>query len=175
MNMDGYVIIVMIFGFLILGILVFLYFYNQVVNERERVKIQYSNVFEYLKEEGNLILEIITFLEKSFQHEEDYILSLKRSYEEIFKNHPEEGFSKIRGLSNIFSDFVRLESVYPSLKKNQEYLDLREKLEVNWNRVEYAFSSYDKEVGRYLAMDSSKIYFFIKKIGRFPKFVCYYQ
>ena len=49
--MDGYVIIVMIFGFLILGILVFLYFYNQVVNERERVKIQYSNVFEYLIEE----------------------------------------------------------------------------------------------------------------------------
>lgn len=174
--MDGYVIIVMIFGILILGILVLLYFYNQVVNERERVKIQYSNVFEYLKEEGNLILEIITFLEKSFQHEEEYILSLKRSYEEIFKlNHPEEGFSKIRGLSNIFSDFARLESIYPSLKKNQEYLDLKEKLEVNWNRVEYAFSSYDKEVGRYLEMDSSKIYFFIKKIGQFPKFVRYYQ
>ena len=69
--------------------------------------------------------------------------------------------------------FFDLEKVYPKLKKNKDYLTLKEKATTIRERMIYSFDDYNKKVREYNAMDEIEIYSRIKKIARFPKYDCY--
>ena len=169
--MDAYVVIVFVFGVLILAILSLLYFYNLVVVQSRKVVAQFENVQKYVQEERNLISLMCAFLKKSLVHEEDYLKKLTDAAEVLgqlrYDGDQVEAFSFAE---NTYQEFYRLDKVYPKLEKNAEYLSLRNEAQVCQERLFYALDSYREMVHAYWRMDEKKIFFFIKKVSRFPRF-----
>ena len=172
--MDSYTIIVIIFGIIILSILILLYFYNKIVIQKAKILKKYNNVKGYILEERNATLEMITFIQNNLEHEEDYISTLKKTVEifDYLKN-TDGGLKQLKKAQNTYRDFSKLDKVYSSLKKNKEYIQLKEKANTAEDRLKYSFDDYNKEVKKYNAFDNEKGYAFIKKIARFPKYDIY--
>ena len=126
--MDSYTIIVIIFGMIILSILILLYFYNKIVIQKAKILKKYNNVKGYILEERNATLEMITFIQNNLEHEEDYISTLKKTVEifDYLKN-TDGGLKQLKKAQNTYRDFSKLDKVYSSLKKNKEYIQLKEK------------------------------------------------
>lgn len=172
--MDSYTIIVLIFGIIILSILVLLYFYNKITIQKTRILKKYNNVKGYILEERNAILEMVTFIKNNLEHEQDYISTLKKTVEVLdnLKNTDGE-LKQLKQAQNTYRDFSKLDNVYSSLKKNKEYITLKEKANTIEERLKYSFDDYNKEVKKYNNLDKEKIYDLIKKIARFPKYDTY--
>ena len=172
--MDSYTIIVIIFGIIILSILILLYFYNKIVIQKAKILKKYNNVKGYILEERNATLEMITFIQNNLEHEEDYISTLKKTVEifDYLKN-TDGGLKQLKKAQNTYRDFSKLDKVYSSLKKNKEYIQLKEKANTAEDRLKYSFDDYNKEVKKYNNLDKEKIYDLIKKIARFPKYDTY--
>ena len=172
--MDSYTIIVIIFGVIILSILVLLYFYNKIIIQKTRILKKYNNVKGYILEERNAILEMASFIKNNLEHEQDYISTLKKTVEVLdnLKNTDGE-LKQLKQAQNTYRDFSKLDNVYSSLKKNKEYITLKEKANTIEERLKYSFDDYNKEVKKYNNLDKEKIYDLIKKIARFPKYDTY--
>lgn len=172
--MDSYTIIVIIFGVIILSILILLYFYNKITIQKTRILKKYNNVKGYILEERNAILEMVTFIKNNLEHEQDYISTLKKTVEVLdnLKNTDGE-LKQLKQAQNTYRDFSKLDNVYSSLKKNKEYITLKEKANTIEERLKYSFDDYNKEVKKYNNLDKEKIYDLIKKIARFPKYDTY--
>lgn len=172
--MDSYTIIVIIFGIIILSILILLYFYNKITIQKTRILKKYNNVKGYILEERNAILEMVTFIKNNLEHEQDYISTLKKTVEVLdnLKNTDGE-LKQLKQAQNTYRDFSKLDNVYSSLKKNKEYITLKEKANTIEERLKYSFDDYNKEVKKYNNLDKEKIYALIKKIARFPKYDTY--
>lgn len=172
--MDSYTIIVIIFGIIILSILILLYFYNKITIQKTRILKKYNNVKGYILEERNAILEMVTFIKNNLEHEQDYISTLKKTVEVLdnLKNTDGE-LKQLKQAQNTYRDFSKLDNVYSSLKKNKEYITLKEKANTIEERLKYSFDDYNKEVKKYNNLDKEKIYDLIKKIARFPKYDTY--
>ena len=172
--MDSYTIIVLIFGIIILSILILLYFYNKITIQKTRILKKYNNVKGYILEERNAILEMVTFIKINLEHEQDYISTLKKTVEVLdnLKNTDGE-LKQLKQAQNTYRDFSKLDNVYSSLKKNKEYITLKEKANTIEERLKYSFDDYNKEVKKYNNLDKEKIYDLIKKIARFPKYDTY--
>lgn len=172
--MDSYTIIVIIFGIIVLSILVLLYFYNKITIQKTRILKKYNNVKGYILEERNAILEMVTFIKNNLEHEQDYISTLKKTVEVLdnLKNTDGE-LKQLKQAQNTYRDFSKLDNVYSSLKKNKEYITLKEKANTIEERLKYSFDDYNKEVKKYNNLDKEKIYDLIKKIARFPKYDTY--
>ncbi|MDD5826188.1 MAG: LemA family protein [Bacilli bacterium] len=172
--MDSYTIIVLIFGIIILSILILLYFYNKITIQKTRILKKYNNVKGYILEERNAILEMVTFIKNNLEHEQDYISTLKKTVEVLdnLKNTDGE-LKQLKQAQNTYRDFSKLDNVYSSLKKNKEYITLKEKANTIEERLKYSFDDYNKEVKKYNNLDKEKIYDLIKKIARFPKYDTY--
>lgn len=172
--MDSYTIIVLIFGIIILSILILLYFYNKITIQKTRILKKYNNVKGYILEERNAILEMVTFIKNNLEHEQDYISTLKKTVEVLdnLKNTDGE-LKQLKQAQNTYRDFSKLDNVYSSLKKNKEYIALKEKANTIEERLKYSFDDYNKEVKKYNNLDKEKIYDLIKKIARFPKYDTY--
>lgn len=172
--MDSYTIIVIIFGIIVLSILILLYFYNKITIQKTRILKKYNNVKGYILEERNAILEMVTFIKNNLEHEQDYISTLKKTVEVLdnLKNTDGE-LKQLKQAQNTYRDFSKLDNVYSSLKKNKEYITLKEKANTIEERLKYSFDDYNKEVKKYNNLDKEKIYDLIKKIARFPKYDTY--
>ena len=172
--MDSYTIIVIIFGIIVLSILILLYFYNKITIQKTRILKKYNNVKGYILEERNAILEMVTFIKNNLEHEQDYISTLKKTVEVLdnLKNTDGE-LKQLKQAQNTYRDFSKLDNVYSSLKKNKEYITLKEKANTIEERLKYSFDDNNKEVKKYNNLDKEKIYDLIKKIARFPKYDTY--
>ena len=172
--MDAYTIIVMIFGLLILTILILLYFYNRIKIKENEVLKQYNHVKKYILEERNNILEMVKFIKETFEDEGAYAKELTASVEILDHLSNKDGnLKKLKKVQSTNQYFFDLEKVYPKLKKNKDYLTLKEKATTIRERMIYSFDDYNKKVREYNAMDEIEIYSRIKKIARFPKYDCY--
>lgn len=172
--MDSYIIIIFIFGIFTLGILCLLFFINRLSLLKRRVNNNYQAISNYFKERSNLMKEMISFIQKNLEHELSYIKKLETAIEimENAKNTDGE-LKKIKRTKEQAYHFLELEKTYSFLKKNEEYLKLKEQVELNEERLVYATEDYDKGVQYYNDYKETKIINFLGKFLRFPNYDYY--
>lgn len=172
--MEGYTIIVLIFGFIILISLVVLFFVNRLISYKRRVQNSLFAVLECLEVRIQLINKMTEFVKKELDHERGYLLKLKNveKYLEEFlnKNYSFNNFGKNE---TDFLHYTTLDKTYSFLKKNQEYINLKTDALANQDKLIYALDIYDKKVVQYNDYRSKKIVLLISKMFHFPKYDCY--
>ena len=172
--MDSYIIIVFIFGILTLGILCLLFFINRLTLFQRKVNNSYQPIFDYFKQRSNLMREMINFIKKNLEHENSYIKKLETAIEVIEKSQNTDGeLKKIKKTQEQAFHFLELEKTYSFLTKNEEYLKLKEQVELNEERLVYATENYDKGVQNYNDYKEKKIVSFLGKFLRFPNYDYY--
>ncbi len=172
--MDSYTIIVVIFGILILGALIVLYYYNRLAILKNQVLKQYEGVLYYLEVEKCVVADMIHFIEENLEHEEDYIKKLQNFSERItsLKNIDGE-LQQFKKNLKVYLRFGELDQVYDFLTKNPAYLKIKESMMLNQERLVYALDSYDKGVKYYNDDQGNRLIQMIRKVFRFPRFDFY--
>ena len=114
------------------------------------------------------------FIEKNLEHEKSYLSKLQKieDYLSEFLNE-KNSFKNFQKNEKEFLHFTTLDQTYSYLKKNQEYLKLKNEALVNQDNLIYALDSYDKGVTNYNNYKGQKLILLISKIFRFPKYDCY--
>lgn len=172
--MDSYTIIVLIFGVLILGILILLFFINRLTLLKRYIENQYQIIYNHLKIRADLIKEMIPFIEKNLEHEENFIKKLKKAINTIENSETlTSDLTEVKKTKEIVSKFLELENTYTFLTKNKEYNELKEKFTTNEDRLIYSSESYDKGVVNYNNYLENKFIHFLGKVFRFPTYNYY--
>lgn len=172
--MDSYSIIVLIFGLLIIIALIVVFFLNRLIGYQNKVKDLFATILEYLDARMKLIDEMIKFISSELNYEENFIKKLEQtkvSIQNLFQNS--NSLKEFKKYEKEFLSFLTLEKVYPSLKKNKEYLALKQEIELNQERVVYAMDSYDKGVMDYNDYQKKKLIRFLARVFHFPKYDYY--
>lgn len=172
--MNSYTIIVLVFGFIILVSLIILFFINRLINYKRRIQNSLFTVLECLEIRIQLISKMTELIEKKLENEKSYLLKLKNVEKYIneflnknysFKNFKKNEFD--------FLHYTTLDKTYSFLKKNEEYINLKNNALSNQDKLIYALDIYDKRVVEYNNYRSKKIVLLISKLFRFPKYDCY--
>ncbi len=172
--MDSYIIIVVIFGILILGALIILFYYNRLAILKNRVLKQYEGVLYYLEVERCIVVDMIHFIEESLEHEEDYIKKLQNFSEGITSLKNTDGeLQKFKKDLEVYLRFGQLDQVYDFLADNPAYLKIKESMMLNQERLVYALDSYDRGVKNYNDDQGNQLFQMIRKVFRFPRFDSY--
>lgn len=172
--MNSGTIIILIFGIIILLMLFLLYFINRLIVYKNRVIKQFSVVSGYLKENANLIENLNEYIKNNLEHEEVFMKKLSDA-KEVFEstNLTNYNFNKLKQAEKNLLEFTMLEDVYPFLKKKDDYLNFKESIIQNKERIIYAFDSYDREVMHYNNYREKKLVDKIAKIFRFSEYDYY--
>lgn len=141
----GYIVLIVI-AIIVLGI--FFWFkgsYNGMVNMREEVAAQWSNVENQYQRRLDLIPNLVNTVKGYASHEENTLtdvvnarakatqmqINLDQLYEASIKK-----LNNVQGeLSSALSRLLAISENYPDLKANQNFLDLQAQLEGTENRI----------------------------------------
>lgn len=172
--MESYSIIVIIFGVLSLLLLIGLFFVNRLISYRNKVERQFVAVSDCLEMRIELIEQVINFIENNLSGEKSYLLKLNdvKEYVQKFLGG-DRSFRKFRHNEKLLLEFNDFDKMYSFLKKNSQFLELRDNILVNCEKLVYALDSYDKGVKSYSNYKSNKFIYFISKLFRFPDYDCY--
>lgn len=172
--MDSYTVIVVVFGVIILILLVVVFFINRLSIYNNKVKSSLVTVSSHLEARMELISQMISFINNNLEHEKSYVTQLKyvdKYIKEFLGKTPD--FKAFNKSEKEFLIFSNLEDSYSFLKKNKEYIELKEEVLANQERLVYALDSYDKGVLDYNNYRSNKFILFISRVFGFPKYDCY--
>lgn len=141
----GYIVLIVI-AVVLLGI--FLWFkgsYNDMVNRRENVSAQWSNVENQYQRRLDLIPNLVSTVKGYAAHEENTLTDVvnaraKATQMQLNVNQLDEATMKklnsVQGeLSSALSRLMAISERYPDLKANQNFLDLQAQLEGTENRI----------------------------------------
>lgn len=141
----GYIVLIVI-AVVILSI--FLWFkgsYNDMVNRRENVSAQWSNVENQYQRRLDLIPNLVSTVKGYAAHEENTLTDVvnaraKATQMQLNVNQLDEATMKklnsVQGeLSSALSRLMAISESYPDLKANQNFLDLQAQLEGTENRI----------------------------------------
>lgn len=141
----GYIVLIVI-AVVLLGI--FLWFkgsYNDMVNRRENVSAQWSNVENQYQRRLDLIPNLVSTVKGYAAHEENTLTDVvnaraKATQMQLNVDQLDEATMKklnsVQGeLSSALSRLMAISERYPDLKANQNFLDLQAQLEGTENRI----------------------------------------
>lgn len=172
--MESYTIIVLLFGILILFLLIMTYFINRIVQYQNKINKSFQTVEDHLTERTILLEDMINFLKQNLDHEQSYQKKLKEVKDQIItiKNN-KEGINLLKKTEKDFLSFTKLENTYQDLNKNKEYLQIKNNILSNHERLTYAFDSYDKGVINYNNYRENKLISILSKLIKVPEYDCY--
>lgn len=172
--METYNIIILIFGILLLGILIVLYFINRMLQYKTKIDNSFIAVKDILEDRIKIIDSMLKFIENNLEHEKSYQKRLVESKELILKvKNNKEGIKLIKKTEKHILEFTKLENTYKNLAKNKEYLNVKETIISNKEKLLYAIDSYDKGVINYNNYRGNKLIYILSKICRIPEYDCY--
>jgi len=172
--MEGYSVIVLIFGILLLFILVVLYFVNRILQYRFKINNSFFAVKEIIDERVHIIDDMLEFLERNLEHEKSYQKKLIQSKDLLLVvDNNQEGIKLIKKTEREILGFVRLEDTYKNLVRNKDYLKIKEVIFKNKERLVYAMDSYDKGVISYNNFRENKFIYLLSKLCGIPEYGCY--
>ena len=168
-ELEGYIIIVLIFGIILLGTLIILYFVNQILRYRMVIDNSFIAVRVSIDKMEVLIDNISEFIRVDLSHE----ISLKRNFDRLKElvrtiENDKNGIEKIKVIEKELLSFIELENNYKNLTKNKEYIRIKEEILNNKDRLIYAFDGYDKGVNSYNIYRRKKLINFLSKLCRIP-------
>jgi len=173
--MEQYTILIIIFGIIIFLILGLLYLINNILIKRQKVDFQFTTIIKILKERVILLEKIHDFLNKNTENEKKYLKEITNSIIELNKieRSTKENIKLIHQSNQILNKFTKLNEVYPQLNKNKKYNEFLEQVQLNHQRLNYAFDIYDKEVTIYMKQTQTKINSIISKIFKIKDYEHY--
>lgn len=173
--MEDYIIIILIFGFLILGLLVVIFFINRLLLYKKEVDNQFQTVVEQLEARIELLEKMVSFVEKNVEHEEILVKEMTNCLEKLqnVHNSSEESIEAIKKSTIVLEKFTDLSTVYPFLKNKTIYQELRKEFLQNQDRVTYAMEFYDRGAKIYNTYKEKKGVVLLSKLFRFSNYVYY--
>lgn len=171
---EGYTIIVLIFGVICFLMMLMIYFINRLFQYKSRIDNSFIAIKDNLGKRTLIVEDMINFLETNLEHEKSYQKKLMKAKDliSIIKNN-EEGIKLIKKTESDILGFVKLENTYKNLTKNKDYLKIKSEILKNNEKLMYAMDSYDKGVISYNNYRSKKLIYTLSKLCKIPEYSCY--
>lgn len=141
----GYIVLIVIVAIVLIIFLWFRGTYNGMVNMREGVAAQWSNVENQYQRRLDLIPNLVNTVKGYAAHEQSTLTDVvnaraKATQMQINLNQLDEAsirkLNRVQGeLSSALSRLMAISERYPDLKANQNFLDLQAQLEGTENRI----------------------------------------
>ena len=139
--------------FIVLLIMVISYVintYNKLVNLRNSMKDQWSQIDIQLKRRFDLIPNLVETVKGYAGHEEETltkVIEARNQYQSAKTN--EDAMKANNELTNMITKLFALSEAYPDLKANQNFLNLQNDLKDTEEKIAYARQFYSDAVLKY--------------------------
>ena len=172
--MDSYIIIVIIFGLITMGLLCLLYFINNLSLLKNKVERSFIPIKSYIEERSTLLDKMSSFLSNNLEHEEELKKQLETTKTNLNNvNNAVNGILVLKNTEEVFTKFNHLDKIYKNLTRNKEYSELKKEYEENENRINYTIDNYNKEAKKYNNYKKKKIVLSLSKLLHFPEYSYY--
>ena len=146
----GTVIIIIVVATILLAIFYVIGVYNKLINARNKVKDQFSQIDVQLKRRNDMIPNIVETIKGYAGHEEKTLTKVVEARNKMNTakgiNEEIEASNEITGALNKL--FALTES-YPELKANTNFISLQNDLKETEDKISYARSFYNDTVFNY--------------------------
>ena len=146
----GTIIIIIIVGVLLILVFYGIGVYNSLVNARNKVKDQFSQIDVQLKRRSDMIPNLVETVKGYAKHEEK---TLKEVIEARNKMTTANGINEELEASNAVTGALNklfaLSEAYPDLKANQNFIDLQNSLKETEDKISYSRQFYNDSVLKY--------------------------
>lgn len=138
---------------LIVVVLIFLFFvsiYNSLVQLRNKVKDQFSQIDVQLKKRADLIPNLVETVKGYAKHEKgtlEDVIKARNTY--LSAGSPDEKMKSSGELTQAINKLFALAESYPDLKANENFLDLQKQLKEVEDKISYARQFYNDTVLMY--------------------------
>ena len=144
----------MVLGIIIAVIIVLALFvisnYNSLVQLRNKVRNQWSQIDVVLKTRADLIPNLVETVKGYANHESETleaVIKARNTY--VTATTPEDQMKASGEISNALSKLFALSESYPDLKANTNFMDLQQKLTETEDKIRYARQFYNDAVNKY--------------------------
>ncbi|MDD2504937.1 MAG: LemA family protein [Bacilli bacterium] len=145
--MQWWHILLIIIGLLALW---FIITYNLLIQLRNKVRNQWSQIDVQLKRRFDLIPNLIETIKGYTKHESETlekVISARNTY--LSATTPEDEMKASGELSNVMSKLFALSEAYPDLKANTNFMDMQSSLKDTEDKISYARQFYNDIVMKY--------------------------
>ena len=147
-----------VLAIIVVAVVVFIGFYNSLVQLKNQVKNAWSQIDVQLKRRHDLIPNLVNTAKGYVKHERETLDSVTQARSQAMSADSVGDRSKAEGaLSGAMSKFFLVVENYPDLKANQNFLALQEELTSTENKISFSRQNYNDQV-----------LFFNNKIQMFP-------
>ena len=124
--------------------------YNSLVQLRNKVRNQWSQIDVVLKNRADLIPNLVETVKGYAGHESktlEAVIAARNSY--VTASTPEEQMKASGEITGALSKLFALSESYPDLKANTNFLDLQAKLTETEDKIRYARQFYNDAVNKF--------------------------
>lgn len=136
--------VVVLLAFIVIGM------YNSLVQLRNKVKNQWSQIDVVLKNRADLIPNLVETVKGYAGHEKetlDAVISARNKY--VTASSSEDQMAASGEITGALNKLFALTESYPELKANTNFLDLQSKLTEIEDKIRYARQFYNDAVNKY--------------------------
>ena len=143
-------IIVVILGLLIIFVFYVIGIYNRLVNARNKVKDQFSQIDVQLKRRIDLIPNLVETVKGYAKHEEGTLKEVIEARNKMANaNNINEELEASGEVTSALNKLFALAESYPELKANENFMSLQKDLKETEDKISYARSFYNDTVLNY--------------------------
>lgn len=164
---------------IILGIIVVLVFYvimayNSLVQVKNKVKANWSNIEVQMKRRADLIPNLVNTVKGYAAHEKATLEEVIRARNQFVQaNTPEDQMKADGELTQALSRLMVVAEAYPDLKANSNFTELQNELSQTENKIAIARQIYNDSVYTYNNATEMFPKSFIASIFNFPSFTMF--
>ena len=137
-------IIIVIIVVLVLLVIYVISIYNKLVNSKNKVENQFSQVDIQLKRRADLIPNLVETVKGYTKHEEGTFTKVVEARNKALSaNSINEKIEANNELSGALSKLLMLSEAYPDLKANENFLSLQNDLKETEDKITYARQFYN--------------------------------
>ena len=144
------IVIVIVVGLLLLTVFYVIGVYNKLVNARNKVNNQFSQIDVQLKRRADLIPNLVETVKGYAKHEEGTLTAvIEARNKAVSASGVNNKIDAENQLSGALSRLFALTESYPDLKANTNFLDLQSQLKDIEDKISYARQFYNDSVLKY--------------------------
>jgi len=144
------IIVLAVVGFVILIVALFAGTYNKLVNGKEKVKNQWSQIDVQLRRRFDLIPNLVETVKGYAAHEKETLENVTMWRSRVSSAQTtEEAIDANAGLGGALGRLLVTMEKYPELKANQNFLKLQDELKQIEDKIAYARQFYNDAVQKY--------------------------
>ena len=138
------IVIVIVVGLLLLAVFYVIGVYNKLVNARNKVNNQFSQIDVQLKRRADLIPNLVETVKGYAKHEEGTLTAvIEARNKAVSANGVNEKIDAENQLTGALNKLFALTEAYPELKANENFMSLQNDLTDTEDKITYARQFYN--------------------------------